>query len=70
MIEITIKCNSTDDAMKELTKIHNNLKGNQDYINDNIVLCDRLAKGANSVEVIIFDECTTELDLVSIKKSE
>ena len=54
---IEIECSSNEEKMKVGELIHNQLKGNQDYIDNNIILnVDEDCK----VIVIIFEECKEE----------
>lgn len=54
---IEIECSSNEEKMEVGKLIHNQLKGNQDYIDNNIILnIDEDCK----VIVIIFNECKEE----------
>ena len=50
------KCRDEKDTMELADRIHEQLSGNVDYINDNIVL--NIMKSKNVVRVFIFEECT------------
>ena len=53
-IKITIETTTKDEQMEISNSIHNQLKGNEDYINDNIVLnCNE----ENVTKLFIFNEC-------------
>lgn len=53
--EITIECSDEDDAMKIGELIHKQLIGNDDYVNNNIVL--NCTDFDNLVKIAIFPEC-------------
>lgn len=58
---ISITCDESE-KMAVATKIHEQLVGNQDYKDSNILLnCDRF----EAVDLYIFDECT-EIPVISI----
>lgn len=58
---ITIECSSNEEKMEVSRKIHNQLVGNKDYIDSNIVLNhDEDYK----VMVIIFNECKEEPEII------
>lgn len=58
---ISITCDESE-KMIIATKIHEQLVGNQDYIDSNILLnCDRL----EAVDLFIFEECT-EIPTITI----
>ena len=57
---ITVVTNSYDEMHEVMEKIHLQLAGNPDYINNNIILNgsdDRLDGSTNTVCVFIFNEC-------------
>lgn len=54
---IEIECSSNEEKVKIGELIHNQLKGNEDYINNNIILnIDEDSK----VILVIFNECKEE----------
>ena len=54
---IEIECASNEEKMKIGKSIHDQLKGNEDYINNNIILnIDEDSK----VILVIFNECKNE----------
>lgn len=58
---IEIECSSNEEKMEVSRKIHNQLVGNKDYIDSNIVLNhDEDCK----VMVIIFNECKEEPEII------
>ena len=52
--EITIKCADAEEKMRIGMLIHDQLKGNQDYIDCNIILN---VDAQNTVKLYIFKEC-------------
>lgn len=53
-IKITIETTTKDGQMEISNSIHNQLKGNEDYINNNIILnCNE----ENVTKLFIFNEC-------------
>lgn len=52
---IEIETQSKEECMRIGTLIHNQLVGNEDYINNNIIL--NCTEDDNFVRIIIFDEC-------------
>lgn len=53
-IKITIETTTKDEQMEISNSIHNQLKGNEDYINNNIILnCNE----ENVTKLFIFNEC-------------
>ena len=58
---IRIQCDSEEEMLRVKENIHNQLTGNEDYINCNIILNgsdDRmLSEDENEVHVYIFNEC-------------
>ena len=58
---IRIQCDSEEEMLRVKENIHNQLTGNEDYINCNIILNgsdDRmLSEDENGVHVYIFNEC-------------
>lgn len=57
MRKIEIATNTQEECLSIGTKIHEQLRGNQDYIDSNILL--NCTEGDNVVRVYIFKECTT-----------
>lgn len=58
---IEIECSSNDEKMKVSRLIHDQLVGNQDYIDNNIVLNhDEDCK----VMVVVFNECKEEPEII------
>lgn len=57
--QITIKTDTEESKAEVLEKVHNQLKGNQDYIDCNIVLNDdNLGTDDHLVNLYIFEEAT------------
>ena len=53
-IKITIETTTKDEQMEISNSMHNQLKGNEDYINNNIILnCNE----ENVTKLFIFNEC-------------
>ena len=52
---ITIECSDKADAMRVGEAIHQQLVGNEDYVNNNIVL--NCTDFDNLVKIMIFPEC-------------
>lgn len=51
---VTIKTKDRNTLMNKATKIHNQLVGNEDYVNSDIVLnCDK----GNELHLYIMDDC-------------
>lgn len=58
---IEIRCSSNDQKMRIRESIHNQLVGNEDYIDNNIILnLDEDCK----VLVVIFNECKEEPTII------
>ena len=62
-LEVKIKCNSKEEAWEVGGKIHDQLTGNQDYIDSNIVL--HVDEDENTVE-LYFDELKSERPEIKI----
>lgn len=54
---ITIECVDNEDARKVAEDIHNQLVGNKDYIESNIMLSLDPWDLSNKVELYFFEEC-------------
>ena len=58
---IEIECSSNEEKMRVGESIHNQLVGNEDYINNNIILnIDEDCK----VILVIFNECINEPEIL------
>ena len=60
--KIIIKTNSKEEEIKTLSEIHNQLVGNIDYIDNNIILNDSSTRNDNTeneIHLIIFNDCKT-----------
>lgn len=58
--EIRIKCISSEACEKTMRSIHEQLVGNEDYINSNIILNDsetRRDETVNEIHLLFFEEC-------------
>lgn len=70
---MTIECESYESMQKVKEMIHEQLVGNQDYIDSNIVLCgsddisDLANHGKNNVYLYIFKECKGPVPELTIK---
>lgn len=59
--QYTIKCVDVKDADMVANRLHEQLRGNEDYINSNIVLSKAaICNGQGRVDIYVFDECKTD----------